>query len=70
MRATAGRGSGCACTAHALITAQLNAFRSNEHAAFMSLDKEVELTMGKKERAIGALRQHKGEHKGEHQKSA
>ena len=43
-------------------TAQLSAFRSDDNAAFMRLDKELEITMGAKERAIGALRQHEREH--------
>ncbi len=43
-------------------TEQLQAFRSNDHARLMRLDKELELTMGSKERAIGALREHMKEH--------
>jgi len=45
------------------ITAQLSSFRSNENAAFMRLDKELEIVMGAKERAIGALRQHERQHR-------
>jgi hypothetical protein len=45
-----------------LIAAQLEAFRSNDQAQFMRLDKELELSIGAKERAIGALRQHGKEH--------
>jgi cell division septum initiation protein DivIVA len=46
-----------------LTTAQLNAFRAQDHAAFVRLDKELENTMGTKERIIGAARQHEREHK-------
>jgi hypothetical protein len=46
-----------------LTTAQLSAFRSDDNAAFMRLDKELEIAMGAKERAIGALRQHEREHR-------
>jgi hypothetical protein len=45
-----------------LTTAQLAAFRSNDNAAFMRFDKELEIAMGAKERAIGALRQHERDH--------
>ena len=37
-----------------LTTAQLNAFRANDQATFMRLDKELENAMGTKERTIGA----------------
>jgi hypothetical protein len=42
---------------------QLQAFRSKDEGTFMRLDKELELTLGEKERSIGALRQHVQEHK-------
>jgi cell division septum initiation protein DivIVA len=45
-----------------LTTAQLNAFRANDNATFMRLDKELENAMGSKERVIGAMRQHEREH--------
>jgi hypothetical protein len=45
-----------------LITALLNAFRSENEATFMQLDKELENAMGTKERTIGAMRQHRKEH--------
>jgi hypothetical protein len=45
-----------------LTTAQLNAFRAQDHAVFMRLDKELENVMGTKERVIGAMRQHEREH--------
>jgi hypothetical protein len=45
-----------------LTTAQLGAFRSNDNAAFMRFDRELEIAMGAKERAIGALRQHERHH--------
>jgi hypothetical protein len=47
-----------------LTTAQLGAFRSNDNAAFMRFDRELEIAMGAKERAIGALRQHERHHNG------
>ena len=45
-----------------ITTGQLEAFQSNDHATLMRLDKELELTVGSKERAIGALREHMKEH--------
>jgi hypothetical protein len=42
-----------------LTTLQLNAFL----ASVMRLDKELELTVGMKERTIGALREHGKEHR-------
>jgi len=41
---------------------ELTAFRRREDSAFMRLDKEHELTVGLKERTIGALREHRREH--------
>ncbi len=41
---------------------QLEAFRAKSHEEFMRLDKELENTVGLKERTIGALRQHVNEH--------
>jgi hypothetical protein len=41
---------------------QLSAFKSQDYPSFMRLDKELELTVGSKERLIGALRQHTKEH--------
>ena len=46
-----------------LTQAQLNAFRANDQAAVMRMDKELENTIGEKERRIGAMRQHAREHK-------
>jgi hypothetical protein len=46
----------------ALTKDQLTAFRKRDHGAFMRLDKELELTVGHKERSIGALREHRLEH--------
>jgi hypothetical protein len=45
-----------------LTTAQLNAFQAGDRAGFARLDKELENTVGEKERAIGAMAQHAGEH--------
>jgi hypothetical protein len=41
----------------------LELFRSDESQKYKHLDKELELTVGEKERAVGALRQHIKEHK-------
>jgi hypothetical protein len=46
-----------------LTASQLTAFRSADQNLFMHLDKELELAVGIKERAIGALRQHTKDHK-------
>jgi hypothetical protein len=45
-----------------LTTDQLAAFRRRDDSTFMRLDKELELTIGLKERTIGALREHRREH--------
>jgi hypothetical protein len=44
-------------------TLLLELFRAREHERWRSLDKELELTLGEKERSIGALRQHLRDHK-------
>ncbi len=41
---------------------QLELFRSRQHGRFMQTDKELELLIGKKERTLGAFRQHASEH--------
>ena len=41
----------------------LELFRSDNSEKYKHLDKELELTVGEKERAVGALRQHIKEHK-------
>jgi hypothetical protein len=43
-------------------TLLLELFRSKDLAGVHRLDKELEFTVGEKERAIGALRQHIREH--------
>jgi len=43
-------------------TIQVEMFRAGNHSEFARLDKEIELIVGEKERAIGALRQHSKEH--------
>ena len=43
-------------------TLLLELFRSNDEEKYIHLDKELELTVGEKERAVGALRQHLKEH--------
>jgi hypothetical protein len=45
-----------------LTTVQLEVFRSRNQPEFVRLDKELELTVGEKERVIGAWRQHANEH--------
>lgn len=44
-------------------TLLLDLFRSKDLAGVVRLDKELELTVGEKERVLGALRQHIKEHK-------
>lgn len=44
-------------------TLLLELFRSGDSEKYKHLDKELELTVGEKERAVGALRQHIREHK-------
>jgi hypothetical protein len=44
-------------------TLLLELFRSGDSEKYQHLDKELELTVGEKERAVGALRQHIKEHK-------
>jgi hypothetical protein len=43
-------------------TLHLELFRSKQHGKFMRLDKQLELLIGEKERAIGSLRQHALDH--------
>lgn len=45
-----------------LATAQLEAFYANDPAAFAKLDRQLEITVGEKERAIGAMREHAKDH--------
>jgi hypothetical protein len=45
-----------------LTSGQRAAFETGEDQRFMELDKQLELAVGRKERAIGALRQHTEEH--------
>ncbi len=44
-------------------TVQAEMFRSGNDSEFVRLDKQIELIVGEKERAIGALRQHSKEHR-------
>jgi hypothetical protein len=44
-------------------TLLLDLFRSKDFVGVGRLDRELELTVGEKERSIGALRQHIHEHK-------
>jgi hypothetical protein len=46
-----------------LTKAMLDAFRANDRGAFSRLDKELETSVGRKERIVGALRQHVKDHK-------
>jgi Tfp pilus assembly protein PilN len=45
-----------------LTSAQLEAFRSNNMDEFARLDKELENTVGAKERRFGAFREHQAQH--------
>ncbi len=45
-----------------LARAQGEALRNNQENVVMAIDKEVERTLGEKERSLGALREHKKEH--------
>jgi hypothetical protein len=45
-----------------LTEAQLGAFNEREYSKFSKLDKELEQTVGEKERVIGAFREHQKEH--------
>jgi hypothetical protein len=45
-----------------LTSTQREGFVRRDYDEFMKLDKELELTIGLKERTIGALRQHSKEH--------
>lgn len=47
---------------HNLTREQLESFQAGEDERFMRLDRELENTVGEKERAIGALRQHDEAH--------
>ena len=42
--------------------AQEEAFKRHDESAFARLDKELELLVGDKERAIGAFREHRTRH--------
>jgi hypothetical protein len=42
--------------------AQREAFVEQNHSRFAHLDRELELTVGEKERVIGAFREHQKEH--------
>ena len=46
-----------------LTTSLVDLFRGGDFPEVARLDKELELTVGEKERSIGALRQHMIEHK-------
>ncbi len=46
-----------------LTTKQLDAFQAANQPLFMRLDRQLENTVGRKERTIGALRQHVRDHK-------
>jgi hypothetical protein len=46
-----------------LTTLHLELFRAGDFSAARRIDMEVETTIGEKERAVGALRQHMLEHK-------
>jgi hypothetical protein len=41
---------------------QIDALKAGDQNRLLSLDKDLELTFGEKERTFGALRQHRTEH--------
>lgn len=45
-----------------LTKAMLDAFRANDRNSFTRLDKDLETSVGRKERIVGAIRQHVKEH--------
>ena len=45
-----------------IAAAQVETFRAKDHKSFTKLDKELELTVGVKERTIGAFTQHCSDH--------
>lgn len=45
-----------------LASQQIEALRREEYEAVSRLDGQIELSVGEKERALGALRQHHSEH--------
>ena len=46
-----------------ITTLTVELFRAGDFPACKRLDKDIELAIGEKERAVGALRQHMAEHK-------
>jgi len=46
-----------------LTNLQLEVFRSKNYESFTRMDRQLEMGVGEKERAIGALKQHAKEHK-------
>ena len=46
-----------------LTSTHLQMFRERDYSGAMRIDKELEHTIGEKERALGALRQHLREHR-------
>ncbi|MFP5277785.1 MAG: hypothetical protein ACLGPM_11770 [Acidobacteriota bacterium] len=47
---------------HEITARQLAVFEAGDRPKFIQYDEELELTVGEKERVIGALRQHDEEH--------
>ncbi len=45
-----------------LARSEADAIRGSAENAWMEVDKQIELAIGEKERAIGALREHRKEH--------
>jgi hypothetical protein len=45
-----------------LARAEVEAVRSKDDKELLSIDKEIEATLGEKERSLGALREHRREH--------
>ena len=45
-----------------LAHAEADAMRTGNESTWMEIDHQIELTIGEKERALGALKQHRQEH--------
>lgn len=58
----AARAHACLEKLHQLTREQLESLEAGEDQRFMRIDREVETTLGEKERAIGALRHHDEAH--------
>src|SRR4051812_45416128 len=62
VRDPATRAAASLQTLSDLTTDMLDAFRANDRGPFLRLDKELETSVGRKERIVGALHQHVRDH--------